>query len=427
MRRALDYAHMPPPGLPLGFLVVAPWFGVAAGLLAAWYGSAVFATRWNPATLAVVHLLTLGFLTMTMAGSMLQILPAVAGLPLRCPPRLAAWTCPLLGAGGALLAAGFLSGRPMLFALAWILLAGAFALLLACLVPALCQHAVPAVGHIVAGVRGAVAVLAVCIVAGLALAGWLAGGPPVPVPPLVDSHVALGFAGWVAPLVMAVGFQVIPMFQGTDPFAAAARRCVPLLFLALAAWVAGRWFDTDWRTAPALAGALVATAWALHACTLLLRRARTRSAPGTAHWLLALASLVAAAWLFAWSGEPSDVRAVAVGVCFLAGFAMTAVHGMLYRIVPFLVWHHLREHTPPGARVPKLAELIGPQRQRAQWWWHGAAVAVALAACKYAPLAPAAGLLLAAASLHIALDVAMPVLRHPLILQSGLAAWLRTD
>jgi hypothetical protein len=210
---------------------------------------------------------------------------------------------------------------------------------------------------------------------------------------------------------MAVGFQVIPMFQGTDPFAAAARRCVPLLFLALAAWVAGRWLDAGWRTAAALAGALVATAWALHACALLLRRARTRAAPGTAHWLLAVASLVGAAWLFAWPGEASDARTVAVGVCFLAGFAMTAVHGMLYRIVPFLVWYHLRERTP-GARVPKLAELIGPQRQRSQWWWHGAAVAAALAACRYASLAPAAGLLLAAASLHVALDVALPVLRH---------------
>ncbi|MCS0583986.1 hypothetical protein NX784_20525 [Massilia pinisoli] len=414
MRRALDYAHMPPPGLPLGFLVVAPWFGVVAGLVAAWYGGAVFASRWNPATLAVVHFLTLGFLTMTMAGSLLQILPAVAGLPLRCPLRLAVWICPLLGAGGTLLAAGFLSGRPILFAIAWALLAGAFALLFTCLVPTLCQRtlAMPAVAHIVAGMRGAVAVLAVCIAAGLALAAWLAGGPAVPVPPLVDSHAALGFAGWVAPLVMAVGFQVIPMFQGTDPFSAAARRCVPLLFLALAAWVAGRWLDAGWRTAAALAGALVATAWALQACALLLGRARTRSAPGTAHWLLSLASLVAAAWLFAWPGEPSDARTVAVGAFFLAGFAMTAVHGMLYRIVPFLVWHHLREHAPPGTRLPKFADLIGPQRQRAQWWWHGAAVVAALGACVYAPLAPGAGLLLAAASVRVGLDVGAPVLRH---------------
>jgi hypothetical protein len=415
MRRALDYGHMPRPAIPLAFLLAAPWFAAAAGLLVAWHGGAVFASRWNPAALAAVHLVTLGFLTMTMAGSLLQMLPAVAGLPLRGAPRAAAWSCPLLGAGSALLAAGFLSGSPASFAAAAALLAGAFALFLACVLPTLWPprpHAAPAVPHIVGGIRGAVAALLACVAAGLALAGWRAGGPAVPVAPLVDSHAALGLAGWVATLVMAVAFQVIPMFQATDPFPVSTRRVAPLLMLALAAWVAGRWLDAGWRSVPALAGAVLVTAWAGQAAALLLRRARTRSAPGTGYWLLAMASLAGAAWLFAWPGEPSDARAAALGVCFLAGFAMSAVNGMLYRIVPFLVWYHLRDHAPADERVPKMADLIAPGRRRAQCRWHAVAVAAALGACRYAPLAPAAGLLLAAACLRLGLDLAGPVLRH---------------
>jgi hypothetical protein len=414
MRRALDYGHMPRPAVPLGFLLVAPWFATAAGLVVAWHGGAVFASRWHPATLAAVHLVTLGFLTMTMAGSLLQMLPAVAGLPLRGAPRAAAWSCPLLGAGAALLAAGFLSGRPTLFALAAMLLAGAFAMLLACVLPTLWQpraDAGPAVAHIVAGMRGAVAALLACVAAGLALAGWLAGGPAVAVLRLVDSHAALGLAGWIVALVMAVAFQVIPMFQATDPFPAAAHRLAPLLMVALAAWIAGRWLDAGWRAVPALAGALLVTAWSAQAGALLLRRARTRSAPGTGYWLLAILALTGAAWLFAWPGAPSDARSAAVGVCFLAGFAMSAVNGMLYRIAPFLVWYHVRERTPADTRVPKLADLIAPGRRRAQCRWHAAAVAAALGACRYAPLAPVAGLLLAAASLRLGLDIARPVLR----------------
>jgi hypothetical protein len=416
MRRALDYGRMPPPAVPLAFLLAAPWSGAAAGLLAAWHGGAVFASRWNPVTLAVVHLVTLGFLTMTMAGALLQMLPAVAGLPLRGARRVVAWTCPLLGAGGAVLAAAFLSGRAPLFALAAVLLTAAFALLLACLMPTLWQRrarAAPAIAHIAGGMRAAVAALPACAAAGLALALWRAGGPAVAVLPLVDSHAALGLAGWVAALVMAVSFQVIPMFQATDPFPyAAARAGVPLLLLALAAWLAGRWLDAPWRNAAALAGAAVVTAWAAVAGALLLRRARTRNAAGTGCWLLALASLSVAAWLFAWPGAPSDARGAALGVCFLAGFAMTAVNGMLYRIVPFLVWHHLRERAPAHARAPRMAELIGPGRLRAQARWHAAAVAAALGACRYAPLAPAAGLLLAAACLRLGVDLAGPVLRH---------------
>ncbi|MFS2025070.1 hypothetical protein [Massilia sp. CT11-137] len=396
MRRAVDTTRLPPPAVPLAFLLAAPWFGVAAGVVVAWHGAAVFASRWSAPALAAVHLVTLGFLTMTMAGSLLQMVPAVAGLPLRGTYRVAAWSCPLLGAGAALLAAAFLSGHVLLFALAGAVLVAAFGVLLACLLPSMWAVAAAA--------------LLACVVAGLLLAGWLAGGPAVPVPPLVDTHAALGLAGWVVPLVMAVSFQVIPMFQATDPFPPlAARVLVPLVLLASAGWIAGRWLDSPWRTVPALAGAALVTAYAGLAASLLLRRKRTRTAAGTPYWLLSLAALAGTAWLFAWPGGASDAL---VGVCFLAGCAMSAVNGMLYRIVPFLVWHHLRARLPPHVPVPKFAELIAPSRLRTQCRWHAAAVAVLLAACAVPPLASAGGLLLALACLRLGLDLAAPVLRH---------------
>ncbi len=412
MRRAVDTTRLPPPTVPLAFLLAAPWFGVAAGVVVAWHGAAVFASRWSAPALAAVHLVTLGFLTMTMAGSLLQMVPAVAGLPLRGTYRVAAWSCALLGAGAALLAAAFLSGHALLFALAGAVLLAAFGVLLACLLPSLWQRtrAAAATAHIAGGMRAAVAALLACIVAGLLLAGWLAGGPAVPVLPLVDTHAALGLAGWVVPLVMAVSFQVIPMFQATDPFPPlAARALVPPVLLALIAWIAGRWLDAPWRTVPALAGAALVTAYAGLAASLLLRRKRTRTAAGTPYWLLSLAALTGAAWLFAWPGGASDAL---VGVCFLAGCAMSAVNGMLYRIVPFLVWHHLRAGLPPHAPVPKFAELIAPSRLRTQCRWHAAAVAVLLVACAVPPLASAGGLLLALACLRLGLDLAAPVLRH---------------
>ncbi|MCS0630415.1 hypothetical protein NX786_13820 [Telluria mixta] len=416
MRRALDTTRLPPPTVPLAFLLAAPWFGVAAGVVVAWHGAAVVASRWFAPALAAVHLVTLGFLTMTMAGSLLQMIPAVAGLPLRGTWRPAAWSCPLLGAGAALLAAAFLSGHALLFALAGATLLAAFGALLACLVPSLWQRtrAAASTAHIAGGMRAAVAALLACVGAGLLLAGWLAGGPAVPVLPLVDTHAALGLAGWVLPLVMAVSFQVIPMFQATDPFPPpAARVLAPLVLLALAGWIAGRWLDAPWRAVPALAGAALVTAYAGLAAALLLRRERTRTAAGTRYWLLSLASLTAAAWMFAWPGETSDAL---VGVCFLAGCAMSAVNGMLYRIVPFLVWHQLRARLPADVAVPKFAELIAPDRLRTQCRWHGAAVAVLVAACVVPPLASVAGVLLAIACLRLGLDLAAPVMRHRLSL-----------
>jgi hypothetical protein len=200
------------------------------------------------------------------------------------------------------------------------------------------------------------------------------------------------------------------MFQATDPFPPlAARVLVPLVLLALAAWIAGRWLDASWRTVAALAAAAVVTAYAGMAAALLLRRERTRTAAGTRYWLLSLASLTGAAWLFAWPGDASDAL---VGVAFVMGSAMSVVNAMLYRIVPFLVWHQLRARLPPAVAVPKFAELIAPHRLRTQCRWHAAAVAAALGACVMPPLASIAGLLLALACLRLGLDLAAPVLRH---------------
>ena len=83
MQRKLAFEHTPGLALPLRFLLLAPWFGALAGLLLVWQGGEALATRWAPATLAVTHLLTLGFLGMAMAGSLLQMVPVVAGVELR--------------------------------------------------------------------------------------------------------------------------------------------------------------------------------------------------------------------------------------------------------------------------------------------------------------------------------------------------------
>ena len=85
-RLALE--HAPAPAAPLRFLAVAPAWGLLAGLLLLWQGEALLQTRWSPATVGFVHLLTLGVLGNAMLGSLWQFLPVVAGV--RMPgPRMA--------------------------------------------------------------------------------------------------------------------------------------------------------------------------------------------------------------------------------------------------------------------------------------------------------------------------------------------------
>ena len=69
MQRALAYALSPAPGGSLRFLLTAPWFALLAALLLLWAGDQAFVSRWSAPTLGATHLLTLGYLSMAMAGA----------------------------------------------------------------------------------------------------------------------------------------------------------------------------------------------------------------------------------------------------------------------------------------------------------------------------------------------------------------------
>lgn len=63
---------------------------------------------------------------------------------------------------------------------------------------------------------------------------------------------------------------------------------------------------------------------------------------------------------------------IALGVLMLVGFAMAVVNGMLYKIVPFLVWLHTSAHLKRQGRnpraAPRMQHVIPPPRMRDQFW-----------------------------------------------------------
>ncbi|MCU7376017.1 hypothetical protein PEC18_35835 [Paucibacter sp. O1-1] len=97
----------PPASVPLRFLASAPAWGMVAGALLVFAPDAALASRWHPATLAITHAVTLGVLGNAMFGSLLQFLPAAAGVRL-CGGRwmaAGAWHV-LLNSGAVLLVWG---------------------------------------------------------------------------------------------------------------------------------------------------------------------------------------------------------------------------------------------------------------------------------------------------------------------------------
>ncbi|HEX9171422.1 MAG TPA: hypothetical protein VF861_02060 [Telluria sp.] len=412
MQRALAYALSPAPGASLRFLLSAPWFALLAALLLLWAGDQAFVSRWSAATLGATHLLTLGYLSMAMAGAMLQLIPVATGVAL-APARwanAAAWCG--LGLGALLLAAALTLNATALFVPAALLLAASFLLVMLPIARALARPVAAAALPMVRGMRLALGGLLVTVGLGAGLTLHLAGKASLPVLTLTDLHAAWGLLGWVAMLVVCVAFQVIPMFESSRIYPAPVTRgAVWLLAALLAAWSA------VWILRPAYAGmagiplAAALAAFAVLTAWLLTKRKRKETEATTLYWRLALASLAASALLYLMPA--SAAMTLATGITFVAGFAMGAVNGMLYRIVPFLLWYHMQQdpHASKASVLPIRTILPNAQARR-QFWWHLAALLALLGAvARPAWLARPAAALLAIASLQLALHLGGAALR----------------
>ena len=411
MQRSLAYALSPAPGLPLAFLLAAPWFGVLAALALFVAGDAAFVSRWSAPTLGATHLLTLGYLGMAMAGAILQLIPVVTGAALPFS-RLAAASAWMGLAAGALLLAGALTfNATALFVPAALLLAGAFTVLISVIAPALLRRASAGALPMLRGMRLAIIGLVVTVALGVVLALTLAGVLSAPLLLLANLHAAWGLVGWVGMLIVGVAFQVIPMFQSSRLYPALVTRAGPwAIATLLAAWsvataCAASTSFVSAPAAPALLLGAVLIGFAGFTTWLLTSAKRKQADATTLYWRLSLASLAVSAMLYL---APEHAQApLAIGTVFIGGFAMGAVNGMLYKIVPFLLWYHLQQD-PNGRKgeVPSIRVIVPDALARRQFCWHAAALA-SLVGALYWPhwLARPACALLGVSSLLLALDL----------------------
>lgn len=387
MQRSLSFDQAPPLTIPLRYFLSAPLFSLAAAVLLLFHGTDALASRWSPFTLALTHLLTLGFLAMAMIGALLQILPVVAGVLIPWPDRTARGVHVLLTCGTTLLAAAFWWSQPVLFEVALLLLGGAFGwLLAACAIGFwLARRVVPTAT--VSAIRMAVCALLIAVTLGATLAGAFAWRLELPLMLLTELHVAWGLLGWVGLLIVGVAFQVIPMFQVTPHYPRPLARWLPLaLFLLLMLWSAaavvspnGPSWLKDASAILLLAGVML---FALTTLYLLSRRTRPKPDATTLFWRTAMTSLFACTliWLMQVAGY-AEPMPITLGVLFVYGFGYSAVNGMLYKIVPFLVWYHLQDTQAAQRRaVPGVKAILSDRVAVRQFWSHFAALLLILAA-----------------------------------------------
>lgn len=387
----LDPAQGPPLAVPFTFFLTAPLAVAAAGGLLLTGGSAVILAPAAPATLLLAHLGTMGFLGMTMFGAIFQMAPVVAGAVVR-PVRLAYAVHALLAAGLAALGLGVTGVVPLLRGVHLGFLGIEGAALLFLILTGIAMARTPARNDTVTGMRLALGSLALAMLLGgameLAYVGILPLGDKGP---WLRAHLAAAFLGWIGGLIGAVAWQVLPMFYLAPPLPAHRRQAILLLTVvgvagpvaALAATATSPGLlGARWHVAAAAAPAAFAV-WGLHPLWLrrsLAERKRARVDASLLFWRTALVLALLLPVVAAWAAFASDPRAaILLAVLVIWGWAGLTVHGMLARIVPFLVWFHRFSFLIGRTPVPSVRGLLPDGPVRAVYAAHLATL-VALAA-----------------------------------------------
>ena len=353
----LSIERAPQESLPRRFLLSAPLWGMAGGVLLCVDGPSVLLNRWHPATLALLHVYALGVLGNAMFGSLLQFVPVVIGANAPLPHWLGALLHILLNLGILLLVGGLHAGWTAGLVAAGMALPLSFMVLAAMLLPGIFKAAAQHLLRI-----GIAVALASALVAAI-LGGWfalgLAGVMVAPTSAWVDVHASWGVLGWMIVLIASVARIVMPMFQGTGSMPAALQATwlgSLLLSLAIAGWERLSHGDTTPLRY------VVATHVLLFACALLWlqwRAARPRRGPLLNSWRIGLIVLASAAWVLLTDAHGGLLSAV-LGLAFALPLM---VNGMALEIVAFLGWIDLHRRVGRGVQLPGVQRLL-PARNK---------------------------------------------------------------
>lgn len=405
-----DFEQTPPLDVPLRFFLTSAFFGIAAGLLFIFAGDGLV-TRQSGISLALTHLMTVGFMLQVMTGALLQLMPVAAGVVMWRPRVIATWVHILASLGGIALVVAFLEGSSAFFVVAGCLLALATLPFGTLLLTPLVRTS--ATGDMLNAMRVAGVTLMLTVCVGLILAAVHGGFLPADWLRWTSLHIRLGWLGWGLLLLAGVSYQVVPMFQLTPAYPAVFRKYfLPAVLMLL---VAGA-FAVKWLVLGSVVAVLESMAVVLFAGVTLdiqRRRRRNRSDTSFHFWRIALVGMVLAALLqiagVVWVLPP--MAEVSLGILVLVGAFASVMIGMLYKIVPFLVWLHLQRQ---GIKPLLMHEVISAKASQHHLWIHVLAVLLCVVTPWWIDLSPIAGSVLALGFSMLLFNVARALIRYRL-------------
>ncbi len=364
----LSLEQAPPLSAPVRFFVTALFFLMAAAVAMMSMESASVSTRYTTEAIALTHLFTLGVFAFIMLGALQQMLPVLAGVALPHALRIASVSHILLSIGVTALFFG------LFFTITWLLVVAlgalslGFILIFGGIIGALIE-----VKHLNATVRAMG--IAVIIGGAVVLMGMQLLGTHIVHNMTQDSyllatvHSVWGIFGFAGILAVGVSFQILPMFYVTDAFSKYfSTYAIIGICAALLVWLLLNMEAAAYAMAARWSIALFFIVFGWNVLRKLKVRKRQISDVTVWYWQLSAYALMAG--VVVWSVdavidyELSLLSALLIG----GGFILSLMSGMLYKIIPFLVWFHL--NAKGYMTIPTMREMIAEPMAEIQFVLH---------------------------------------------------------
>lgn len=364
MSRSLSLAMGKPhteaaPSLPIPLLFMGTGvFGAGIGLgFAAQKAALIVGGQLSePPVLALVHTLTLGFLTTSMMGALYQWVPVIIGIPL---PRMRwayvhfiSWMLGLLS-----FVWGLITMSPVALALGGLLLAISVSLFVGTLGMIIRRGKTQ--GPPLYFVISALGYLVVTVVFGglLDTGLWLPWAMQLPTISLLASHIVIAVGGWLGLTLIGVSYRLFPMFCVAKPIPGRALWVLGSAHLAIIISVIGLLGHLP---------ALFPLSMSLGVLGLLLYLAdmyhvwtsRRQKTPGPQVWTMVTGFICLAIALVAGmlAMITHNLRWILSEPLLVLGWFLLSILGFGQKIWPFMVWLH-ESHRREARTVLHVSEL----------------------------------------------------------------------
>ncbi|QOP46192.1 hypothetical protein [Sulfurimonas paralvinellae] len=360
---SLDQA--PPISAPLRFFITAPIFGMLAGILLLFSDSASLMSRYSIDAIVVTHLITIGLFGFIMLGALTQMLPVLASAKIPKVKFVSSMTHLFLLIGLLCMAAGLESGNAVLLWAASFLLGSGFVTIILSML-----YAMKDVEHFTASIKGMRMSLYFAFLIVMMGVYLLHGYSNNDITQLhyevANVHSTWAVFGFAGILIIGVAFQVLPMFYVAPRFKQFCKKRVVLLITAgLIIWMLLSFFAQEYTLYAKLW--IVTFFWAFATTVWIKFNKRKRPISDVTVWYWRAASVFLTLGSFLWIFDEffKHQYIVMVGILIGGGFILSIMLGMLYKIVPFLVWFHL--NGMGYMTIPTMNEMINKTAAKMQY------------------------------------------------------------